>query len=72
LENSIRQAISAGHGLHDIRDAVEAIAVMAALDNEDGDMKRAAQRLDVSLRTLQSRRARYRDREKAISGNGHL
>jgi transcriptional regulator with GAF, ATPase, and Fis domain len=72
LENSIRQAISAGHGLHDIREAVEAIAVMAALDNEDGDMKRAAQRLDVSLRTLQSRRAKYRDREKAVSGNGHL
>jgi len=70
LEQTIRRAMAAGLGMRDIRSAIEEIAVQVALDDVQGDVKRAALRLDVSLRTLQNWRANYREQEQAVVGNG--
>jgi DNA-binding NtrC family response regulator len=69
-EQAIRQAIAAGQGLQDVRRSVEETAIRVAIEDEDGDLHRAASRLGVTVRTIQNRRAQYRKKDKAIVNNG--
>ncbi len=56
IEKTIRRAIAIGAGLKEIRQAVEEIAVRVAIE-ENGNLQRAAEKLGVTDRTLQKRRA---------------
>ena len=60
FENSIQRALLHGVGLKEIGRAAEDVAIRRALDNEDGNLRRAASRLDVTERALQIRRAARR------------
>ncbi|HAV43247.1 TPA: sigma-54-dependent Fis family transcriptional regulator [bacterium] len=57
LEHAIRQALLFGIGLKEIRRVVEDIAINIAVSEENGSLQRAAQRLGVTDRALQMRRA---------------
>ncbi|WP_437314167.1 sigma 54-interacting transcriptional regulator [Sorangium sp. So ce385] len=57
LEQAIRRALTLGAGLKDIGRAAEDIAVRIAVDEEGGNLQRAAVRLGVTDRALQMRRA---------------
>lgn len=57
FEQSVRRAVSLGVGLKQIGRDAEDIAVYAALQLEGGNIHRAAQKLGVTDRTLQLRRA---------------
>jgi DNA-binding NtrC family response regulator len=56
IEATIRRAIAVGAGLKEIRQAVEELAVRIAVE-ENGNLQRAAEKLGVTDRTLQKRRA---------------
>jgi transcriptional regulator with PAS, ATPase and Fis domain len=58
--NSIQRALQHGVGLKEIGRAAEDVAIRKALDNEDGNLRRAASRLEVTERALQIRRAARR------------
>jgi len=60
FENSIQRALLMGAGLREIGRAAEDIAIQIALNNEAGSLRRAAQKLYVSERALQLRRAARR------------
>jgi transcriptional regulator with GAF, ATPase, and Fis domain len=60
FENTIRQALAMGQGLKKISDAASEAAIRIAIGEEDGNLKRAAKRLDVTDRALQLRRAHRR------------
>ncbi len=70
-EQSIRRAIAAGMGLREIRKAAEETAIRVAIKDEGGDVNNAASRLKVTARTIQNRRAEYRQKEGIITNNGH-
>jgi transcriptional regulator with GAF, ATPase, and Fis domain len=55
-----REAIHLGLGLKEIGQLATDCAIQAALDEEQGNLHRAAQRLDVTDRALQLRRAQQR------------
>ena len=57
LEHGVRRALSSGVGLKEIGRKVENIAVQLAVEQEDGNLQRAARRLGVTDRALQLRRA---------------
>jgi transcriptional regulator with GAF, ATPase, and Fis domain len=57
FEQSIRRALTLGVGLREIGSAAEQIAVDAAISEANGNLRRAAQRLRVTDRALQLRRA---------------
>jgi transcriptional regulator with GAF, ATPase, and Fis domain len=57
---AIRAAITRGAGLKDIGRAASAVAIRIALEQEDGNLQRAARRLGVTDRALQLRRANGR------------
>lgn len=57
IEETIRRAIAVGAGLREIRQVVEEIAVRIAIE-ENGNLQRAAEKLGVTDRTLQKRRAK--------------
>ena len=57
FEEAVRGALSRGAGLKDNGRAAEDIAVRLAVDDEDGNLQRAAARLGVTDRALQMRRA---------------
>jgi transcriptional regulator with GAF, ATPase, and Fis domain len=57
FEGAIRQAISLGVGLKAIGKAAEDLAVRLAVEQEAGNLQRAASRLGVTDRALQLRRA---------------
>ena len=57
FEQIIRRAVNFGAGLKDIGRAAEHLAVQIAVAEEGGNLQRAAQRLRVSDRALQLRRA---------------
>jgi transcriptional regulator with GAF, ATPase, and Fis domain len=57
FSSAIREAIACGATLREIGAAAADAAVVAALTLEDGSMQRAAQRLGVTPRALQLRRA---------------
>lgn len=57
LEHSVRRALSSGVGLKEIGRKVENLAVQMAVEQEDGNLQKAARRLGVTDRALQLRRA---------------
>jgi len=57
VESAIRQAFAVGVGLKEIRHCIEETAVRIALEDESGNLQRAAQKLAVTDRALQKRRA---------------
>jgi transcriptional regulator with GAF, ATPase, and Fis domain len=60
FEHAVREAIGRGVGLKDIGRAAEDIAVRMVVDDEAGNLQRAACRLGVTDRALQLRRATNR------------
>jgi transcriptional regulator with GAF, ATPase, and Fis domain len=67
FERSIRRALARGLGLKEIGRTAEDIAERLAIDEESGNLQRAARRLGVTDRALQIRRAsrkRTRDSEQ--------
>lgn len=57
IEQSIRRAVASGLGLKEIRKIVEETSIRIVIDNEGGNLQRAAKILNVTDRTLQKRRA---------------
>ncbi|HQU28773.1 MAG TPA: sigma 54-interacting transcriptional regulator, partial [Nitrospirales bacterium] len=57
LEHSVRRALSSGVGLKAIGRKVESLAVQLAVEQEEGNLQKAARRLGVTDRALQLRRA---------------
>ncbi|WP_437534874.1 sigma 54-interacting transcriptional regulator [Sorangium sp. So ce726] len=60
LEHAVRGALARGAGLKDIGRAAEDLAVRVAVNDEAGNLQRAALRLGVTDRALQMRRAARR------------
>ncbi|WP_197673143.1 sigma-54-dependent transcriptional regulator [Pseudomonas oryzae] len=60
FEAAIRQALSLGVGLREIREAAAEVAIRLAIEEADGNLHRAASRLGVTDRALQYRRAHER------------
>jgi DNA-binding NtrC family response regulator len=65
LEALVRQAFASGVGLREIRRMVEDTAIRIALEEENGSVRRAAQRLALTGRALQKRRAEQRKTQLA-------
>lgn len=57
LESTVRRALTLGADLRDLTRAMKEIAFRVAVDDEDGNLQRAARRLGVTDRTLQLWRA---------------
>jgi transcriptional regulator with GAF, ATPase, and Fis domain len=69
VEQAVRRAISLGAGLREIRRAVEEIAVRVAVEDESGNLQKAAQKLGVTDRALQKRRAeQYQQIRSMVDG----
>jgi transcriptional regulator with GAF, ATPase, and Fis domain len=62
FEQSIHRAMVCRAGLRAIRHAAEDIAIHIAIDEEGGNLQRAAKRLGMTDRALQMRRAEQRQR----------
>jgi transcriptional regulator with GAF, ATPase, and Fis domain len=62
FENAIRRALAHGLNLKKISQRAADTAVRIALDDEDGNLQRAARRLGVTDRALQMRRGREMER----------
>ena len=60
LDDAVREAIGLGLGLKEIGQLATDSAIQAALEVEQGNLHRAATRLDVTDRALQLRRAQQR------------
>ena len=60
IESAIRRALAMGAGLKRISQAAADAAIRIAVAEEDGNLQRAAKRLDVTDRALQLRRANRR------------
>jgi transcriptional regulator with GAF, ATPase, and Fis domain len=67
FEQAIRHAVDIGAGLKEISQAAAETAMRIAIDNENGSLQLAAQRLGVTDRALQMRRAARRKHD----GNHH-
>jgi transcriptional regulator with PAS, ATPase and Fis domain len=67
FEQAIRHAVDIGAGLKEISQAAAETAMRIAIDSEDGSLRLAAQRLGVTDRALQMRRAARRKH----NGNHH-
>jgi transcriptional regulator with GAF, ATPase, and Fis domain len=64
---SIRRALAMGLGLKEINSQTADVAIQTALDDEDGNLQRAARRLHVTDRALQMRRASRRQDADPLS-----
>ncbi len=64
---SIRRALAMGLGLKEINSQTADVAIQTALDDEDGNLQRAARRLRVTDRALQMRRALRRQDADPLS-----
>jgi transcriptional regulator with GAF, ATPase, and Fis domain len=62
LETAIRRALAGGATLKEIGRAASAAAIRIVTEEEDGNLRRAAQRLGITDRALQMRRAARRER----------
>lgn len=76
-ENAIRKAVSLGVSLKEIGNAATETAISVAVANEGGNLQRAAQKLQVTDRALQLRRAMRRGESKTnvmvqANGDGQL
>jgi DNA-binding NtrC family response regulator len=56
-ERTIRRAVTAGAGLKEIKRAIEEMAIQIAVEDKNGNLKHAAEKLGVTDRTLQKWRA---------------
>lgn len=65
FEQAIHKALSMGVGLKEIGRAAEETAIRIAVDDEKGNLQRAASQLGVTDRALQMRRAARRQNEQA-------
>lgn len=70
FERSIRRALVSGANLKEITRSAEEAAERLALEETEGNVARAAQKLGVNERTLQMHRAARRQNVAAVSGNG--
>jgi transcriptional regulator with GAF, ATPase, and Fis domain len=68
LEVAVRQALTRGAGLKELRTAVEETAIRIVVEDENGSLQRAARRLRVTDRALQARRAEERHRLEELLG----
>ena len=68
LENVVREALATGASLKDVTQAAADSAIRLAVDREEGSLQRAAQRLGVTARALQLRRAHRRPPGKDATG----
>lgn len=57
IEQSVRRALASGLGLREIKKLVEETTIRVVLEDQDGNLQRAARVLDVTDRTLQKHRA---------------
>ncbi|MCI5132901.1 MAG: sigma-54-dependent Fis family transcriptional regulator, partial [Candidatus Electrothrix sp. EH2] len=64
LDQAVRRALSFGFGLKEIGRAAEDVAEQIVLEEEEGNLQRAAQKLGVTDRALQMRRAARVRREQ--------
>ena len=69
FESGIRRALALGLSLKEIGQAATDVAVRIALDDTGGNLQDAAQRLGVTDRALQMRRATQRKRDPADSNS---
>lgn len=60
FQDGIRRALAMGVGLRGINNLTAELAIQTALDDENGNLQRAAKRLQVTDRALQLRRAARR------------
>jgi transcriptional regulator with GAF, ATPase, and Fis domain len=67
LENAIRSAIAAGVSLKEIKHTAGEVAERIVIEEEQGNLQRAAMRLGITDRSLQMRRAARRQ-----NGNGEI
>ncbi|HLO18340.1 MAG TPA: sigma 54-interacting transcriptional regulator, partial [Anaerolineales bacterium] len=68
IEQSIRRAVASGLGLKEIKRLVEDTTIRVVLEDQAGNLQRAARVLDVTDRTLQKRRAdQLRDLEAIVN-----
>jgi transcriptional regulator with GAF, ATPase, and Fis domain len=68
LEKTIEDAITLGVGLKEISQITADTAVRIAIQSERGNLQRAAQRLGVTDRALQIRRAAANSRTQSLAG----
>lgn len=66
LEQVIRRALESGVGWKELNRTIKETAFRIAVDDEDGSLQRAAQKLDVTDRTLQMWRAEEQQRIQAL------
>lgn len=64
FEENIRRAINIGVGLKEISNTASETATRIAVTKEEGNLQRTAQRLGVTARALQMRRASRRTRDQ--------
>lgn len=72
FEQGVRRAVAVGAGLKDIGRAAEDLAVRAALEAEEHNVRRAAVRLQVTDRAVQLRQAQRRRRWATRNGGPQL
>lgn len=70
FERNIHRALISGANLKDITHAAEEAAERLALEEAEGNVARAAQKLGVNERTLQMHRAARRQNIAGVGGNG--
>jgi transcriptional regulator with GAF, ATPase, and Fis domain len=68
FERSIKEALTLGVGLREINQMTTRTAIRMALDGESGNLHRAAERLGVTDRALQMRRAADQSARKPRAG----
>ena len=61
VEQALRRALASGLSLRTIRHTVDDAVIRLVVEEEAGSLQQAADRLHVSLRTLQKWRADHRD-----------
>ena len=69
---AVRRALAMGFGLKEINSQTADVAIQTALEDEGGNLRRAARRLGVTDRALQMRRAlerKHTDQARACDGN---
>jgi transcriptional regulator with GAF, ATPase, and Fis domain len=67
IEQSVRRALASGLGLKEIKRLVEDTTIRVVLEDQEGNLQRAARVLDVTDRTLQKRRTdQLRDLEAMV------
>lgn len=66
FDTSVRRALAQGVGLKEIGKVAAESAIRIALDEEEGNLQRAAQLLGVTDRALQLRKAASRPGEPAL------